>query len=263
MGIAAHSDGLRKITVVSYNVHRCFGADHEYDPERTASVLAAIGADIVGLQEVDVRLSYGGKSQLAFLADVLGLRIAAGPRMGTDRARFGNALLTRLPVATVRQIDLGGLSPERRSAIEAEISVGDLSFSVIVVHFGLERAERRSQAKRLLAGVKAVDLPTIVMGDVNEWWPNGAVGSLNRRFGAALAPRTFPSRWPLLRLDRIWVWPPAGLQRYSVYTSPLARMASDHLPVRAEVDWEESHLPKAWQQKDRSTQKYRMTYPKW
>ncbi|MBW7849665.1 MAG: endonuclease/exonuclease/phosphatase family protein [Rhodospirillales bacterium] len=229
------SVGRGSISVVSYNVHRCFGADRKYDPPRTANVLAMIDADIVGLQEVDVRLDFGGKSQLEYLSDRLGLAIAARPRL--DHARFGNALLTRLPVSTVRQLDLGGWSEERRTAIEAEIRQGETSFSVLVVHLGLERGERSVQVRRLLDGLSGADLPMIVMGDVNEWWPNGALSSLNRRFGAALAPRTFPSRFPILRLDRIWVWPPAGLQRYSVFASPTARIASDHLPVRAEVDW--------------------------
>lgn len=229
------SVGRSNISVVSYNVHRCFGADRKYDPSRTAHVLAKIDADIVGLQEVDVRLDYEGKSQLEYLGNRLGLTVAAGPRR--NHARFGNALLTRLPISTVRQFDLGGLSEERRTAIEAEVRIGEISFSVLVVHLGLERGERRVQARRLLDGLSGADLPVIVMGDVNEWWPNGALSSLNRRFGPALAPRTFPSRFPILRLDRIWVWPSAGLQRYSVFASPTARIASDHLPVRAEVDW--------------------------
>ncbi len=101
------------------------------------------------------------------------------------------------------------------------------------------------QANRLLAAL-AEPLPPhrsqaaaiLVMGDLNEWrGQGGSIRALDRRLGESLLPRTFPSWMPVLPLDRIYAGEPAGLRDVYVYRSPLARLASDHLPLVAEFCW--------------------------
>jgi endonuclease/exonuclease/phosphatase family metal-dependent hydrolase len=74
------------------------------------------------------------------------------------------------------------------------------------------------------------------MGDINEWFPpSPGLRSMNRHLGPTPALPSFPSRLPVLALDRIWVRPRGALVALAVHRSALARIASDHLPVRAEL----------------------------
>lgn len=240
---------MLSLALASYNIHRCFGTDGRYAPERTAEVIDALDADVIGLQEVDMRLLVDGRAQLDFLAATLSFDAVAGPNIKGRRGKFGNALLTRWPVLTVRRADLSVRHYEPRGAIVTELDVAGEKLRVVVTHLGLNAAERRLQVRHLLAALDegGDDIPTIIMGDFNEWRPTrGALRAIDRRFGTSLMPRTFPSRLPLLPLDRIWAWPGAGLKRLSVYATPLSRITSDHLPLRAEVSWEATDMPGGW-----------------
>jgi endonuclease/exonuclease/phosphatase family metal-dependent hydrolase len=249
---STRSDGMA-LSLASYNIHRCFGTDGHYTPERTAEVIDALDADVIGLQEVDMRLLVDGRAQLDFLADRLSLNPVPGPNIKGRRGKFGNALLTRWPVLSVRRTDLTVRHFEPRGAILAELNVRGQPLRVVVTHLGLNAAERRLQVRHLLLALEEEghdDMATIIMGDFNEWRPTrGCLRTIDRRFGLSLMPRTFPSRLPLLPLDRIWAWPADGLKRLSVYATPLSRMTSDHLPLRAEVAWDAHELPGGWRRR--------------
>lgn len=243
---------MLSLSLASYNIHRCFGTDGRYAPERTAEVIDALDADIVGLQEVDMRLLVDGRAQLDFLAATLSFDAVAGPNIKGRRGKFGNALLTRWPVRTVRRADLSVRHYEPRGAIVTELDVAGQPLRVVVTHLGLKTAERRLQVRHLLGALDegGDDMPTIIMGDFNEWRPTrGSLRAIDRRFGTSLMARTFPSRLPLLPLDRIWAWPAAGLKRLSVYATPLSRITSDHLPLRAEVAWDLRDMPGGWRER--------------
>jgi endonuclease/exonuclease/phosphatase family metal-dependent hydrolase len=109
---------------------------------------------------------------------------------------------------------------------------------MLATHLGLSFEERRYQISRimtLLESASDADV-TILMGDFNEWF---RWGRLRRRlhwiFGVFPAPATFPSRHPFLALDRIWVRPAGVLTTIQAYGSAPARMASDHLPLVADL----------------------------
>lgn len=236
------------VALASYNIHRCFGTDGTYAPERIAEVIESLDADVIGVQEIDMKLLVDGRTQLDYFAATLGLHAVAGPNIQGRRGKFGNALLSRWPVRAVRRIDFTVRHFEPRGAIDCELEAEGGPIRVVVTHLGLNAAERRHQVRALLAGLEgwAESMPTVVMGDFNEWRPTrGALRRLDHRFGLSAMPRTFPSRLPLLPLDRIWVWPAEGLRHLQVYASPLSRVASDHLPLRAEVCWEAEALPHA------------------
>lgn len=227
----------------TYNVHTCVGVDRRYDPERIAAVLRELGADIIGLQEVDARHRFGRHAdQWTYLAEATGLYAAPGHDIRDHRGRFGNALLTRFPVRSVRHIDLAVDGYEPRTAIDAELLADGRRLRVVVTHLGLRAGERRQQIERLLAALAREPSDAeamLIMGDLNEWrGRRGGILVLDRRLGRAPAPRTFPSWLPVLRLDRIYVSGAATLQATTVHRSALARLASDHLPLRAAVTWE-------------------------
>jgi endonuclease/exonuclease/phosphatase family metal-dependent hydrolase len=232
--------GTCALSVASYNVHRCIGTDGRHDPGRIADVLRELDADVVGLQEVASRFGGGGAvDQLAYLARALGYQPVAGPTLRQRRGHCGNALLTRHPILRVEQIDLSRADREPRCAIDVDLAVGADVVRVLVMHFGLHWKDRRGQVRRLLEALG--DDRTgflVVLGDVNEWLPRlGCLGRLHGRLGRTPRVRTFPARRPLLALDRVWVQPRAGLTALRAHATPLARTASDHLPLRGTIAW--------------------------
>jgi len=232
---------------VTYNVHTCVGVDRRYDPGRIAAVLREIDADIACLQEVDARRGRGRHAdQWAYLGEATGCRVVLGAGVRDQCGRFGNAILTRFPVLNARSIDLtvGGWEP--RGAIDADLLFGDRVLRVIATHFGLRAAERRLQANRLMAALGGSLPPhrreaeaVLLMGDLNEWrGRSGAIRAFDRQLGPSAAERTFPSWMPVLALDRIYADGPAVLRDVEVYRSPLARLASDHLPLVGNLCWD-------------------------
>ena len=235
------------VKVVTYNIHTCVGVDRRYDPSRIGAVLREIDADIACLQEVDARRRYDWyANQWAYLGEATGCRVITGAGIREYRARFGNAILTRFPVIAARAIDLTVSGYEPRGAIDADILIGNRVLRVLATHFGLHAAERRLQANRLMTALgepaatanRRESHALLLMGDLNEWrGRSGAIRSLDRRLGPSTAARTFPSWMPVLALDRIYVDGPAALHDVAVYRSPLARLASDHLPLIGSLSW--------------------------
>ncbi len=228
---------MSEIAVASYNVHRCIGIDRVHDPARIAGVLRELEADIVALQEVSSQRDAGRVDQAAYLADAAGRFVVEGPTLRRHQRSYGNVLLSRWRPVAVRRLDLTVPSREPRGAIDADIQIGSTVVRFVATHFGLRRAERRWQARSLLAALADHRrAPCIVAGDFNEWLPgSGVLRDLDLRFGAAPRPRTFPSRRPALALDRIWVYPSRALVGVEVHATPLSRVASDHLPIRARI----------------------------
>jgi len=224
------------LTVATYNIHSAIGTDGRFAPERIARVLLDIGADVIALQEVPL----GGSESadvLKVLQDATGFHAVEGPTEDTPQRRYGNAVLSRYPVQATRAIDLSFGSREARGALDADLDCHGQPLRVVATHLGLRPAERRDQIRRLLQAFDTDRMPVILMGDVNEWFVWGRpLRWLVSHFDAVPAPRTFPARWPLFSLDRIWISPRRRLLRVHVHASPLARIASDHLPLVAHID---------------------------
>jgi endonuclease/exonuclease/phosphatase family metal-dependent hydrolase len=224
------------LTVATYNIHSAIGTDRRFDPERIARVLLDIGADVIALQEVPLGGS-GNADVLKVLQEATGFHAVEGPTEDTPQRRYGNAVLSRYPVQATRSIDLSFGSREARGALDADLDCHGQPLRVVATHLGLRPAERRDQIRRLLQAFDTDRMPVILMGDVNEWFVWGRpLRWLVSHFEAAPAPRTFPARWPLFSLDRIWISPRRRLLQVQVHASPLARVASDHLPLVAHID---------------------------
>ncbi|HEY7640633.1 MAG TPA: endonuclease/exonuclease/phosphatase family protein [Steroidobacteraceae bacterium] len=234
---------MRSIAIGSYNVHSCVGwLDRRHSPARIAAVLQELDCDIYALQEVDNAEGGGEDSmQLEYLSRVLGMAAVPGLRIVRHSGEFGNALLTRLPIVSVHRHDLSYWRFEPRGALDVELDLGHHKLRVIATHLGLSRRERRSQWRHLLRAVAAApaELPTVVLGDMNEWLPASAtLRDAHRILGEPLAPPAFPAFAPFLALTRIWVRPVGAMTSIAVHRTPLSRRASDHLPVKAVIDVE-------------------------
>jgi endonuclease/exonuclease/phosphatase family metal-dependent hydrolase len=230
------SDERRSLlAVATYNVHACVGRDGKTSPERVARVIGELDADIVGLQEVDSRPGAATDSQqMDYLARTTGYDAIPGVTIQRHDRSYGNVLLTRHCIRAVRRIDLSLAGREPRGAIDADLEVHGKRLRVLVTHLGLRAAERRLQLSRLseLFSHAAIE-PMVLMGDFNEWRPyQSTLQRLQTLFGYCPAPRSFPARCPMLALDRIWIRPLSLLITTHAHKTALARVASDHLPVK-------------------------------
>jgi endonuclease/exonuclease/phosphatase family metal-dependent hydrolase len=234
--VLQHHPSPWPLTIATYNIHGAVGSDGHYAPERIASVLREINADIVALQEVPLG---GGNlhNVLDLLQDATGLDAAASATSIIGERSYGNAILSRYRIASTRAIDLSFGSREPRGALDADIQCHGHPLRIIATHLGLRPAERRDQIRRLLQVFDTDEMPVILLGDVNEWFVWGRpLRWLVSHFQAVPAPRTFPARMPVFALDRIWIRPRHRLVSVKAHGSALARLASDHLPLVAHID---------------------------
>ncbi|MFD1914379.1 endonuclease/exonuclease/phosphatase family protein [Halodurantibacterium flavum] len=230
-----------ELLVASYNVHKGVGLDMRRDPARIARVIGEIAPNVIALQEADRRFGdRAGVLDLDALKDLAGLEPVMLP---TRRGRLshgwhGNVVLLRdAEVEDVRPIDLPGLEP--RGAVMVDLRIGDAPLRVIAAHLGLLKGSRLLQARALVAAqAGADDRPTILLGDLNEWrrGPGCSLTPLRDHYGAEGAMvASFPARRPMLPLDRIFACSRAEVVDIEPHMSPLSRIASDHLPVKARL----------------------------
>jgi endonuclease/exonuclease/phosphatase family metal-dependent hydrolase len=229
---------MQDLTVLSYNIHECVGLDQRRDPERIARVITESGAQIVGLQEVHSDSS-GAEHlhQMNYLASSTGLQAIPGPSVERRNGHYGNVLLTSCKILDVRKLDLSYLRREPRGAIDADLDIAGEPVRVIVTHLGLRPGERRFQVKRLLTALSERRTRiVIVLSDFNEWLPTGrSLRWLHTHLGKTALVRTFPSWLPVFALDRIWVSPSTALIELCCLRTSVARVASDHLPLKATI----------------------------
>lgn len=223
------------IRIATYNVHRAVGVDGRTNPARIARVVKDLNADVVALQEVGFRPGEPDHL-LELLQDATSMRVVEGVTLRDERGHYGNALLSRLALREVRRLDLTVGRREPRGAIVVEIDA-EGPMRLIATHLGLRPFERRQQVRRLLRELDACHAPVkILLGDLNEWFLWGRpIRWLKRVFGETAPLPTFPATRPVFALDRLWVAPASALAGLSVHDTPLARVASDHLPLVGEI----------------------------
>lgn len=235
-GSAGRPSGGARLRVATYNIHAGVGNDGRFDAERIVAVLREMDADVVALQEVDLS-PVAETNLLDYLAQETGSTAIAGPTLKREAGHYGNALLTRLPVLQVHLVDLSLPRHEPRGAIDVTLKWQRRRVQMVATHLGLRPHERRQQTRRLLALLQggSADL-AVLLGDLNEWLLWGRpLRWLRRHFSATPYLRTYPAYFPLFALDRIWVSPRTALAGVATHDNRLARLASDHLPLTAEI----------------------------
>lgn len=227
--------------IASYNVHKCVGSDGRFDPERISRVIHEIDADVMALQEADSR--FGERTGLL---DLHRLERETGlvpvPVAGAVKAHgwHGNVVLfKRGKLRDVHQVALPGLEPRGALIAEIELAQGG-ALRIIAAHLGLLRRSRAQQARMIVDLMTRDDeTPTILLGDLNEW-RLGDRSSLNT-FQSAFGPLpaavpSFPAGLPVLALDRILANRSGLISKVEAHASVLARVASDHLPIKAALN---------------------------
>jgi endonuclease/exonuclease/phosphatase family metal-dependent hydrolase len=224
----------KTVVVASYNIHRAVGMDGQRSAARIAAIVDHLDADIVALQEVEWGLP-AHEAWLERYAERRGYTLVADANIEDHRGHFGNVLLSRCPVLESDRIDLTVGRFEPRAAIAVCIDVHGVPFRVVATHLGLRARERRQQCARIadyLGGHPTG--PAILLGDLNEWrWRSRSIRPVTDLFDKAPSPRSFPSVRPVFALDRILFRMTAEHPLVRRGDHPLARLASDHLPVVA------------------------------
>ena len=225
------------LRVASYNIRKAIGTDRRRNPERILAVLREVDADIVALQEADRRF---------------GPRVAAIPHALLDHMSeyravplshhhggmgwHGNAILVRkgIEVDHAEAIHLPCLEP--RGAVSAEIRFAGQSLRLFGMHLDLSGLWRRRQAAAILhVATLRREMPTILMGDLNEWSAaRGCLVDFARHYSFAPCGRSYHAARPVARLDRIMHDGGLSLMNSGAHTSAVARSASDHLPIWAD-----------------------------
>jgi endonuclease/exonuclease/phosphatase family metal-dependent hydrolase len=237
-----------KLRVLSYNIHKCIGGvDRRYDPQRVADVINQQHADVLLLQEVDHEVPRSNRDrQVDVLGDLVGMRYRSWFSNVEVRGGgcYGNAILSRYPIVETTNIDLSIRFKKKRSVLHGVVRVRqndiDRTVHVYNMHLGLARFERRIQLRRFLDSHPFQTLhhetPVVVGGDLNDVY--GRLGELLRPAGfrgVERRPLTFPAWGPVRALDAIFVRGRLDFVRLARCESELARRASDHRPLIADV----------------------------
>jgi endonuclease/exonuclease/phosphatase family metal-dependent hydrolase len=224
---------------MTYNIRHAKGWDGRVDLPRIASVIADANPDLVGLQEVDNgRARSGSIDQAHALGEQLGMTAHFAKCLERGCEQYGIAMLSKLPVHETRQVILPAdpkqNAPEPRSAQIARVSWGDIEIAFVNTHLSVSGRERAAQVTALLEHLDVDEL--IVVGDFNLTpWSRPYRSLATKLRSAAGAARTWPARLPFVPLDHILVRGPLQVVQAGAWKQGAARLASDHLPLVAEL----------------------------
>lgn len=222
------------LRAVTWNIHGCVGRDGKRDMHRIGASIKALAPDIAAFQEVDARDKTAGYTDIHdYLREQVGDHGHTAWSISGVDGNYGQMLASRYPLTGRKVHDISVPGREPRKVMEARVMIPAQGVArVIATHLGLRRAERRQQLSRLREIVKAdLAIPVLLMGDFNEWrWRGPQLGGL---FKGATTHASFPARFPVFALDRIYARPASLLTQSR--TAREAHLASDHLPVVAEI----------------------------
>ncbi len=223
--------------VASWNIRKCLGTDRRRDPDRTLRVIAATGADIVALQESDRRLAPRPAAlPPALIAAASDYRPLPLGGSAVSLGWHGNAILVRPDIELLAHHKLDLPSFEPRGAVAADLRRGDAAFRVVGVHLGLRGADRLRQLGRLSEWLaRQPPLPTLILGDFNEWAPDAIFPPLAPGFTVLAPGPSFHARLRLAALDRIAHSPELTVAAQGLMDQGEAARASDHLPIWADL----------------------------
>ncbi len=235
---------------MTYNVHTCVGMDRQLSPARIARVIAQSGADVVCLQELDVfRDRTGYRDQAQDIARHLEMECHFHPAWQLEEEKYGDAVLSRYPIRVVKTGSLPATKEHRepRGAIWVEVILDEeVRIQLLNTHLSLYPNERALQARSLVSdewiGAATGHGPTVLCGDFNAHPTSPSYRTLAARLRDVQTSdknqpttNTWFSPRPLARIDHIFTTDDLTVIGTQVIQSRLATVASDHLPLVADI----------------------------
>jgi len=246
---AAAEQGI--LRVMTYNVHGCVGMDGRLSPTRIAEVISQYQPDIAALQELDVGRSRSRRQdQARLIADYLNMEHHFHASMRLAEEAFGDAILSSYPIKLLRK---AGLSREKklsflehRGALWIVLDFQGTPVHIVNTHLGLNPKERLLHAEELLGsewlGNPQCKGAVILCGDFNTLPGSRVFGlfdvvlpSVQGRTRGDRHKQTWFGRYPVACLDHIFASAAFEVVRVEVGDSHLARLASDHRPIIADL----------------------------
>jgi endonuclease/exonuclease/phosphatase family metal-dependent hydrolase len=224
------------IRIASYNLQKCVGLDLRRRPDRILNVISDLAAQVVVLQEADKRLSPRMAALPHEMAEAEGWHVVEFGQPGGSLGWHGNAMLLRpgLRVIETQHIELPGLEP--RGAVRADLDTDQGPVRVVGLHLGLVRRYRLLQVAAIMRALaRLAPCPTVLAGDFNDWRGGAALDAAAKGVGFVATGPSFPAPRPVARLDRLALSPDLEALATGVHRARPARVASDHLPVWADV----------------------------
>jgi len=232
--------------VMTYNAHSCVGTDGKLSPARIAEVIARADPDVVALQELDAGQSRSESvHQPDWLAAQLGMSVHFTSARCCNEGHYGNAVLTRHPFTVMSEGGLRRRRDEERAVQWLKVHIAGLELSVMNTHLSIHFRDRLLQIEQLLGAewiAKAEShVPLVICGDLNSSQFSPVYRRLRKdlvdaqRVNGARALPTWPSRFPLFRIDHLFTSPSIQVIRCEVRRDSLSMVASDHLPLLAEL----------------------------
>lgn len=240
------------LRVLTLNTHKGFTSfNRRFILPELREAVRATSTDIVFLQEVlgahtqhsERYSNWPDIPQYEFLADKMWSDFSYGRNAVYPRGEHGNALLSKFPITFYENIDVSIGTLEQRGLLHSILDVPSHNeVHAICVHLGLRASHRHQQLKLLGQLLDRIDpaAPVIIAGDFNDWFkqadkllaPFGLTEAFVKEYGKHA--RSFPARWPLLCLDRVYVRNATTHNPQVLDNRPWSHL-SDHIPLAVEI----------------------------
>jgi endonuclease/exonuclease/phosphatase family metal-dependent hydrolase len=243
---------VHKLRILTLNMHKGFSAfNRQFILPELREAVRSLSTELVFLQEVhgshkqhaQHHSNWPATPQYEFLADTMWPEFSYGRNAVYPEGDHGNAILSKYPIIRFQNMDVSIGRIEQRGLLHTVLKVpGHAEVHAICVHLGLRENHRRRQLSLLCNLVNSLPstAPVIIAGDFNDWRKRADV--ILARCGMREAfvsefgrpAKSFPARWPLLSLDRVYVRN-ASTQNPQVLAQRPWSHLSDHAPLAVEV----------------------------
>ena len=246
------------LRVLSYNIHKGFDISNvRYVLSLIKQAIRSVDVDIIFLQEVigshskhlKRNIEWPTLSQFEYLADEFWPHHAYGRNAVYRKGDHGNAILSRYPIRSSKNFDISATRVAQRGILHAEIELPERErmINCLNVHLDLMHSARLRQVNQLCGLITervGSQQPFILAGDFNDWSQRLSL-TIERQIGATeifkqvrgCHAATYPARFPLLRLDRIYVRGLCAVEAHVLRGAPWATL-SDHAPLFANLRFE-------------------------
>ena len=241
-----------KLRILSYNIHKGFTiTNKDFILRQIRNAMREVNADILFLQEVlgdhhqHKIPEWETAIQFEFLADTVWPHFAYGKNAVYQEGHHGNAILSKYPIINWSNHVISTNRLEQRGLLKARIQIPGTDRELVLAntHLDLTQRGRDTQADMLSRHMlQESDSPWILVGDFTDW--NKKISPMiETQLGSKEVfktlhgdyPRTFPSFFPMLSLDRIFVHKIIPTEARALTGSHWKKL-SDHLPLYAEID---------------------------